>query len=118
MYKLIRDDMKPVIEFRDPDAIVTTIRDRYPDTFQQVYLDFMIDKLHEEVSEVIVELKKPNRDKSKIDEELCDIREVIIVLSDIYGYGSFEETSDMKRHDRGSFYNGVLLDMATGTMPS
>jgi NTP pyrophosphatase (non-canonical NTP hydrolase) len=110
--------MKPVIESHDPDAIVTTIRERYPDNFQQAYLDFLIDKLHEEVSEVIVELKKPNRDKNKIDDELGDVREVIMVLSDIYGYGSFEATSDMKRQDRGSFYNGVLLDMATGTVPS
>jgi NTP pyrophosphatase (non-canonical NTP hydrolase) len=118
MYKLIRDDMKHMIESHDPDAIVTSVLERHPNDFAQKYLEFLIDKLHEEVSEVIVELKKPNRDKNKIDDELGDVREVIMVLSDIYGYGSFEFTGNMKRYYRGSFYNGVLLDMATGTVPT
>jgi predicted house-cleaning noncanonical NTP pyrophosphatase (MazG superfamily) len=118
MYKLIRDNMPNIIKCADPEAVTTMIRDVYPENHKEKYLSYLMDKLHEETEELLCELRKPEISRINVDEEACDVLEVLKVISRLYGEDDFDYINQRKERIRGSFYKGYLLDTATGKNPA
>lgn len=99
-YKLVRDHIPAVA--RDDSSL----------QFERVldltsYRQLLVNKMHEEVAELESALSTGNQ--RSIEEELADVHEVLVALSDTYRCRDVTDLAMEKASRRGGFYQGYVL---------
>jgi len=103
-YKLVRDKIPALVKV---DNLINEqqVCDRVLD--RSSYLMFLNRKLKEEVAELDEACSHGNQDA--IENELADVHEVLVAISDAYRCRDVVDLASEKAHKLGGFYQGHIL---------
>jgi predicted house-cleaning noncanonical NTP pyrophosphatase (MazG superfamily) len=105
-YKLVRDKIPEVIKFnRLSDSEPLQLCERVLD--KSAYLMLLNRKLKEEVAELDEACGHGCQDA--IENELADVHEVLVAISDAYRCRDVVDLASEKAHKLGGFYQGHIL---------
>ena len=110
-YKLVRDKIPDVIK-ADKLADSNPLQHCERVLDKSSYLMLLSRKLKEEVAELDEALGQGNQDA--IEDELADVHEVLVAISDAYRCRDVVDLASEKAHKLGGFYQGYVLNVSKG----
>lgn len=108
--KLVRDGMPDICARKVlEEAPGWTLMKHRRVNDQEEYKDFLLNKLREEVEEII---QCPEHDKAALTEEIADLKEVLVAYCGAVGIDIYEveHVRNRKQEERGGFFLGVIWD--------
>lgn len=102
-YKLVRDRIPEILRKDNAAFLCERVLDK------PSYKQLLLRKLYEEVAEL--DEAMGTGDQFSIEDELADVHEVLVAISDTYRCRDVTELADEKASRRGGFYQGYILKL-------